>query len=78
MLCHQANETPAEYYCNMDSQGARADKYLHPELCLGAYEYIYTQEYCRNKAFPKEPAIIFVIELSQLMIQKGIVVECKP
>jgi len=73
MLCHQANETPPEYYCNMDSQGARADKYQRPELCLGAYEYICTPEYCRNKTLPKEPAIIFVIEMSQLMIQKGIV-----
>jgi len=73
MLCHQVNETPAEYYCNMDSQGGRADKYQKPELCLGAYEFIATTEYCKNKTLPKEPAIIFVMEMSQLLVQKGVI-----
>ena len=70
-FCSQVNETPAEYYCNMDSQGGRADKYQKPELCLGAYEFIATTEYCKNKTLPKEPAIIFVMEMSQLLVQKG-------
>ena len=57
----------------MDSQGGRADKYQRPELCLGAYEYLATAEYCPDKTLPKEPAFIFVLEMSQLMVQKGII-----
>lgn len=73
MLCHQMNETPPEYYCNMDSQGARADKFQRPELCLGSFEYIATPEYCREKQLPKEPAFIFVMEMSQMMVQRGVI-----
>ena len=40
-------EVPKEYFCHMDGQGSRADKFQRPELCCGSYEFIATAEYCR-------------------------------
>lgn len=46
-LCRGMVEVPREYFCHMDGQGSRADKYQRPELCCGTYEFIATPEYCR-------------------------------
>lgn len=72
-LCRGVVEVPKEYFCHMDGQGSRADKFQRPELCCGSYEFIATTEYCRDKLLPKEPAFIFVIEMSQLMMQRGVI-----
>ncbi|RXG54280.1 Protein transport protein Sec24C [Armadillidium vulgare] len=73
LLCKQINEVPADYFAIWDSQGARADKFQRPELCLGSYEFAATVEYCKDKLLPKEPAFIFILEMSQLMVQRGII-----
>ncbi|XP_068231353.1 protein transport protein Sec24C [Palaemon carinicauda] len=72
-LCRGIVEVPKEYFCHMDGQGSRADRYQRAELCCGTYEYSATPEYCRGKELPKEPAFIFVLEMSQLMMQRGII-----
>lgn len=72
-LCRGIIEVPREYFCHMDGQGSRADRYQRAELCCGTYEYIATAEYCREKILPKEPAFIFVLEMTQLMMQRGII-----
>nr|XP_053631901.1 protein transport protein Sec24C-like [Cherax quadricarinatus] len=72
-LCRGVVEVPKEYFCHMDGQGSRADKFQRPELCCGSYEFIATPEYCRDKLLPKEPAFIFVLEINQLMIQRGVI-----
>ena len=38
---------PQEYFQHLDHTGQRLDKYERPELCMGAYEYVCTKEYCR-------------------------------
>ncbi|KAK7071405.1 Protein transport protein Sec24C, partial [Halocaridina rubra] len=72
-LCRGIIEVPREYFCHMDGQGSRADRYQRAELCCGTYEYIATAEYCREKTLPKEPAFIFIFEMTQLMMQRGII-----
>lgn len=72
-LCRGIIEVPKEYFCHMDGQGSRADRYQRAELCCGTFEYIATAEYCREKVLPKEPAFIFVLEMNQLMMQRGVI-----
>lgn len=57
----------------MDHTGQRLDKYERPELVLGTYEFVATQEYCRNNQLPKPPAIIFIIDVSYNNIKSGLV-----
>ena len=38
---------PAEYFAHLDHTGKRMDYYDRPELCLGAYEFVATKDYCR-------------------------------
>lgn len=49
------------------------DKYERPELVLGTYEFTATTDYCRNSTFPKEPALIFVIDVSYNNVKSGLV-----
>lgn len=46
-MCRGVVEVPKEYFCHMDGQGSRADKFQRPELCCGSYEFVATAEYCR-------------------------------
>lgn len=64
---------PNEYFQHLDHTGQRLDKYERPELVLGTYEFVATQEYCRNNQLPKPPAIIFVIDVSYNNIKSGLV-----
>ena len=38
---------PPEYFAHLDHTGKRMDYYDRPELCLGAYEFVATKDYCR-------------------------------
>lgn len=38
---------PPEYFAHLDHTGRRVDCYDRPELCLGAYEFIATADYCK-------------------------------
>uniref|UniRef100_A0A183FCG0 Sec23_trunk domain-containing protein n=1 Tax=Heligmosomoides polygyrus TaxID=6339 RepID=A0A183FCG0_HELPZ len=40
-------------------------------LFLGAYEFIATKQYCKNGLPPKEPAFIFMVDVSYNAIQSG-------
>lgn len=64
---------PPEYFAHLDHTGQRVDKFQRPELCLGAFEYVATKEYCRNGEFPKPPAFIFMIEVSFTTFKNGLV-----
>ena len=41
---------PAEYFAHLDHTGKRMDYYDRPELCLGAYEFVATEDYCKVSA----------------------------
>lgn len=38
---------PPEYFAHLDHTGRRVDTDQRPELCLGAYEFIATTDYCK-------------------------------
>ena len=38
---------PPEYFNHLDHTGRRVDCYDRPELCLGAYEFVATSDYCK-------------------------------
>lgn len=48
-LCHHVTEVPPTYFSNLDHTGQRLDKLQRPELYLGSYEFLATEEYCRNR-----------------------------
>ncbi|CAG0918266.1 unnamed protein product [Notodromas monacha] len=72
-FCKATTEVPTEYFQHLDHSGQRLDKYQRPELCLGAYEFTATVEYCKNNEAPKPPAFIFVIDVSYNNVRSGLV-----
>ena len=73
LLCGCVNEVPEKYFCHLDHTGLRMDTYQRPELCVGSYEFLAPTEYCKNETLPKEPAYIFMIDVSANAIRSGMV-----
>ena len=73
VFCGAATDVPPEYFNHLDHTGKRVDCYDRPELCLGSYEYIATKDYCKNSLLPKEPAFIFMIDVSYNSVKSGLV-----
>ncbi|CAL8083625.1 unnamed protein product [Orchesella dallaii] len=73
LLCKAITEVPPEYFQHLDHTGQRVDKWERPELWRGTYEYIATAEYCRNNVLPKEPAFVFVIDVSYNNVKSGLI-----
>jgi len=42
-------------------------------LCLGSYEFVATKHYCRGGVEPKEPAYIFMLDVSYNSVRRGVV-----
>ncbi|VDN53026.1 unnamed protein product [Dracunculus medinensis] len=57
----------------MDHTGRRTDICNRPEQFLGSYEFVATTHYCKNGAMPKEPAFIFMLDVSYSAVQSGLV-----
>ncbi|XP_037079990.1 protein transport protein Sec24C-like [Pollicipes pollicipes] len=72
-FCKANTDVPQEYFQHLDHTGQRLDKYDRPELCMGAYEFVCTKEYCRNNEIPKPPAYIFIIDVSYNNVKSGLV-----
>jgi len=72
-FCKANTEVPEQYFQHLDHTGQRLDKYDRAELCMGAYEYVCTKEYCRNNEFPNPPAYIFIIDVSYNNVKSGLV-----
>ncbi|KAF7491575.1 Protein transport protein Sec24D [Sarcoptes scabiei] len=65
-LCHHLTEVSPSYFSDLDHIGQRLDKHQRPELCLGSYEFIATEEYCRNSVSNnRRPHLIFACELTE-------------
>ncbi|XP_029041667.1 protein transport protein Sec24C isoform X2 [Osmia bicornis bicornis] len=73
MFCKATTEVPSEYFQHLDHTGQRMDRYERPELMLGTYEYVATQDYCKNNTFPKSPAFVFVIDVSYNTVKSGLI-----
>lgn len=72
-LCRATTEVPSEYFQHLDHTGHRVDKFERPELVLGTYEFVATEEYCRNNKMPSPPALIFCIDVSYNNVKSGLV-----
>ncbi|OTF83890.1 transport Sec24C-like protein, partial [Euroglyphus maynei] len=65
-LCHHVTEVPQTYFANLDHTGLRLDRQQRPELCLGSYEFLATEEYCHNGVLNnRRPHLIFACELTE-------------
>ncbi|XP_063716362.1 protein transport protein Sec24C-like isoform X3 [Symsagittifera roscoffensis] len=73
LLCGCVNEVPEPYFCHLDHTGLRMDNFHRAELCVGSYEYLAPVEYCKNEKAPKQPAYIFMIDVSAPAIRSGMV-----
>ncbi|BFZ03064.1 hypothetical protein BsWGS_06104 [Bradybaena similaris] len=73
VFCSAATDVPNEYFAHLDHTGRRVDCYSRAELCLGSYEFVATKDYCKNGVPPKEPAFIFMIDVSYNSIKSGLV-----
>lgn len=73
VFCGASTDVPQEYFNHLDHTGKRVDAYDRPELCLGSYEYVATKDYCKNSLLPKEPAFIFMIDVSYNSVKSGLV-----
>lgn len=73
VLCKATSEVPAEYFQHLDHTGQRVDKYERPELVLGTYEFVATNDYCRDNLPPIPPAFIFIIDVSYNNVKSGFV-----
>lgn len=72
-FCTCNTEVPPEYFNHLDHTGRRVDCYDRPELCLGAYEFVATTDYCKEGKLPNAPAYIFMIDVSYNSIKSGLV-----
>ncbi|KAG7355064.1 Sec23/Sec24 trunk domain containing protein [Nitzschia inconspicua] len=68
-ICAQMNETPAAYFCHLDDQGLRRDRFERPELSKGVVEFIAPAEYMVRP--PQEPSYFFVIDVSATAVRSG-------
>ncbi|XP_005101853.1 protein transport protein Sec24C [Aplysia californica] len=73
VFCGAATDVPNEYFAHLDHTGRRVDCYNRAELCLGSYEFVATKDYCKNGTPPKEPAFIFMIDVSYNSVKSGLV-----
>lgn len=74
MVCNLCNhKTPISdaYFCYLDNNGVRLDKYTKPELCQGSYEMSTSYMYCRNNKLPKPPIYLFMFNVSRTSMMNG-------
>ncbi|ESO02325.1 hypothetical protein HELRODRAFT_94513 [Helobdella robusta] len=72
-FCSCTTEVPPEYFAHLDHTGKRIDCFEKPELCLGAYEFVATADYCKDNKLPQAPAFIFMIDVSFNSINSGLI-----
>lgn len=61
------------YFAHLDHTGRRTDIQHRPELYLGSYEFVATKLYCKNGIPPKQPAFIFMLDVSYNAVKNGLV-----
>ena len=68
-VCGLSNDVPSDYYCDLDGDGRRRDRFQRPELCLGTVEFIAAAEYMVRP--PQAPLFFFVIDTSYQAVASG-------
>jgi protein transport protein SEC24 len=70
-ICAQINDCPSAYFCHLDDQGWRRDRFERPELNKGVVEFLAPAEYCVRP--PQEPTYFFVIDVSATAVRSGMI-----
>lgn len=68
-ICAMMNDTPAAYFCHLDEEGLRRDRFERPELSKGVVEFIAPAEYMVRP--PQEPTYFFVLDVSATAVRCG-------
>jgi protein transport protein SEC24 len=68
-ICGIMNDTPAPYFCHLDDQGLRRDRFERPELSKGVVEFLAPAEYMVRP--PQEPTYFFVLDVSATSVRSG-------
>lgn len=69
-LCGHVQQTPDNFYSNLDESGKRTDRFDRAELSRGAVEYIAPAEYMVRP--PQPPVFMFVIDVSYTSVRFGV------
>ncbi|EFO19073.1 Sec23/Sec24 trunk domain-containing protein [Loa loa] len=72
-FCFASTAVDDSYFAHLDHTGRRTDIQHRPEQYLGSYELVATKPYCKNGLKPKEPAFIFMLDVSYSAVQCGLV-----
>uniref|UniRef100_A0AC35U0P2 MPN domain-containing protein n=1 Tax=Rhabditophanes sp. KR3021 TaxID=114890 RepID=A0AC35U0P2_9BILA len=72
-FCNGQTTVEESYFAHLDHTGRRTDISHRAELCLGTYDMLATKSYCKNSLPPKEPAFIFMLDVSYNAIKTGLV-----
>uniref|UniRef100_A0A914IBI6 Uncharacterized protein n=1 Tax=Globodera rostochiensis TaxID=31243 RepID=A0A914IBI6_GLORO len=72
-FCHANTPVEDGYFAHLDHTGRRTDIQHRPELFLGSYEFVATKQYCKNGISPKQPAFIFMLDVSYNAVRSGMV-----
>uniref|UniRef100_A0AAF5RT43 Sec23/Sec24 trunk domain-containing protein n=2 Tax=Wuchereria bancrofti TaxID=6293 RepID=A0AAF5RT43_WUCBA len=72
-FCFTSTSVDDSYFAHLDHTGRRTDIQHRPEQYLGSYELVATKPYCKNGLKPKEPAFIFMLDVSYSAVQCGLV-----
>ncbi|CAK5114559.1 unnamed protein product [Meloidogyne enterolobii] len=72
-FCKANSAVQDAYFAHLDHSGRRTDIQHRPELFLGSYEFMATKQYCKNGIPPKQPAFIFMLDVSYNSVRSGLV-----
>ena len=72
-FCKASSAIEDAYFAHLDHTGRRTDIQHRPELFLGSYEFVATKQYCKNGTSPKQPAFIFMLDVSYNAVRNGLV-----
>lgn len=70
-FCHTINDVPEWYYCNLDGNNERRDKFDRPELSRGSVEFNVGEDFMRRPI--QKPHFLFVIDVSYAAVVSGLV-----
>ncbi|CAK5112195.1 unnamed protein product [Meloidogyne enterolobii] len=72
-FCKANSAVQDAYFAHLDHSGRRTDIQHRPELFLGSYEFVATKQYCKNGIPPKQPAFIFMLDVSYNSVRSNLV-----
>ncbi|VDN02983.1 unnamed protein product [Thelazia callipaeda] len=72
-FCLASTAVEEVYFAHLNHTGRRTDIQHRPEQFLGSYEFVATKPYCKNGLKPKEPAFIFMLDVSYSAVHCGLV-----